>query len=224
MQYRKATIAKGSGFANPPELDARLLDHTAFQVLGYGEFISWGDIEPDTLAFTQKYWEPANELFTLLANGQYVEALKALRQGPWSPHVLPELLIDLDLWALALSPERQELGAMSAQILDLLRRHGMETYHGALRQRHLASFEAAESLQDLLETEMGAEMVDTGALYDREGNMEGARDLVMQLRNGAEIALRVYHDPRQVKYEGAIPERMQKLIESWVRCSPALHT
>lgn len=215
MKYKKASVTQGKGFGSTQKDEEQLREQGAFYILGYGKFIPWGDLEPDTLTFTQKFWDEANELFDLLAKGQYVEALTALRQGPWTGTDLARLLPELDTWARVSSAERQALGPMTERTLRLLAKHGLETYHDGLLDKHKESAEATQALQDLLEREMGATCVDTGAYYDKEGNMEGGRDLVLELRNGAEVALQVFHTPRRAEYEGAIPERMRELISVW---------
>ena len=171
MQYRKATTAtKVHGSGNPLELD-----EVAFQVLGYSKFFCWGDIEPDSLSFEWNFGAPVDELFKLLANEQYVDALAALRQGPWNPQELAELPEDLDVWAKALSPERRELGAMSEGVLDWLGRHGRDIYYGALLKRYPELFEG-ECPQGSLEMGAGAICVDTGTYYDKRdaGGLVGA--------------------------------------------------
>ena len=214
--YKQSAIGFSKKSDEQREKDEiRLREQGIFYVTGYGMWINWEDLEPDTLTFTQKYWDEANGVFTLLSAGKLIEGTTALRKGPWTALDIGALLQELDEWALNLSSGRQKMGELDGNVLRTLSTYAVEAYHDALMTKHAASFEATEELQRLIETEMGAEMVDTGAYYDKEGNQEGARDLVFELKNGSEVALQVYHNPRKVAHEGAIPERMQNLIAQW---------
>ena len=215
-KYKATVQTVGNGFGRVDEkLAKRIKEDGALMVLGYTQWIDYADIEPDTLSFVQKYWDDGNRLMDALASKDYVQAMALLREGEWTHEDISTLLPELDQWAMGLSAERREIGAMALEGIRALVRHGMETYHEALLAKHAESVEATESLQQLLEAGMEATMVDTGAYYDAAGNQEGGRDLVLELANGMEVALTVHHNPRHVDYEGAIPERMKALIGEW---------
>ena len=89
-----------------------------------------------------------------------------------------------------------------------------KTYRNLL-QRHRASFDAAETLQRALEG-VGLELLDTGALYNADGEQEGPRDLVMGVPDTeTEYAFRVYHDPRKAETDGDLPTDVAEAVAKW---------
>ena len=205
---------KGFGKINEKQ-EKELRGRAIFLILGYRKYFGWRDIEPDVLTFVQQFWDEGNELFNALYANDVWTARNLLEQGPWTYKQLGVLIKELDEWALGLSAERREMGAMPLEEIEHLTYAGLHYYHEALLARHSESVEATDSLQKLLEKELNAEMVDTGATYDRDGNQEGGRDLVLELKNGEEVALHVHHNPRKAEYEGVIPDRMKALIAQW---------
>jgi hypothetical protein len=216
MKYRNKGVTKAKGFGATQQKDEeRLREQSMFYVLGYGKWLEWSDIEPDTLVFTQNHWDEANELFGLLAQGKTVEALTALRKGPWTASAVAQLLPELDVWARLVSPERDAQGPMNGDLLTSIGRHGLETYHRALLEKHKESAEATEALQNALE-ELGLELWDTGAYYDKEGNMEGGRDLVMGVPNSkTEYTFRVFHSPRVAETDDDLPDDVSEVVRQW---------
>lgn len=213
---KKIVTPPVKGFGKMSEKhEKELRGQAIFLALGYQKYFDWTDVEPDTLSFVQKFWVEGNAVFDALNNNDYWTARHLLEEGPWTYKDLGVLIRELDEWALGLSEERREIGAMPMEEIEYLTYAGLHYYHEALVERHPESIKATESLQKLLEQELGAEMVDTGATYDREGNQQGGRDLVMELKNGEEVALHIHHNPRRAEYEGAIPERMKALIAQW---------
>jgi len=197
------------------EQEDRLREQTLFYVLGYGKWINWQELEPDTLPFVQKYWEEGNEVIALLAAGAVTEAVTALREGPWSAQDLGQLLPELDRWALLVSSDRYAKGPMDEETLAEVRSHGLETYHDALLLKHAASVEATEALQAVLEV-LGLELLDTGAMYSATGEQEGARDLVMGVPGTeTEYAFRVWHSPRKAETEDTLPNDVEAAVRQW---------
>jgi hypothetical protein len=90
----------------------------------------------------------------------------------------------------------------------------LKQLYAELQQRHRVSFEAAESLQNALEKELGAELLDTGALYTKDGEQEGPRDLVVGLK-GAEFTFRVFHDPRKAETDDNLPSEVAAVVSRW---------
>lgn len=215
MKYRKATIQpKGFGKVDT-KLAEKVRGESVLLVLGYARWIDFADVEPDTMAFVQKFWDEGNQLLDTLAEGDIWTARNLLEEGPWSYEDLGVLVRDLDEWAMVLSDERQVIGSMPLEEVRKTLHHGLEVYHDALLKHHSASAEATDALQEALEAH-GLELWDTGAMYDREGNQEGPRDLVMGVPNTeTEYAFRVYHSPRKAEYNGALPDAIQETVKQW---------
>ena len=84
-----------------------------------------------------------------------------------------------------------------------------------LQEQHRESFQAAETLQKALEA-TGLELLDTGAYYDKEGNQEGPRDLVMEVPGtDTEYAFRVHHDPRKAETDDTLPAAVAEAVAKW---------
>lgn len=90
----------------------------------------------------------------------------------------------------------------------------LKSLYAELQQRHRVSFEAAESLQLALEKQVGAELLDTGALYSPDGEQEGPRDLVVEVK-GNEYTFRVFHDPRKAETDDTLPAEVAAVVAQW---------
>lgn len=216
MKYRKCGITGPKGFGVPSkEAEDKMREQSCLMVLGYGKWVDWSDLESDTLNFVQQYWEEGNHLFETLSEGKVLDALTQLRNGPWSATDLARMLPELDHWAMLMSAERAVLGPMNERIIRTITNEGVETYYGALLEKHAESVEATEDLQRALE-ELGLELWDTGAMYSPEGLQEGPRDLVMGVPDTeTEYAFRIYHAPRKAEYEGTLPEEVAAAVKQW---------
>jgi len=213
--YKKSIVSMNGFGKDSAKIREEYREQGLFYVIGYGQWLDWSAIEPDTLQLVQKFWDDGNALFDLLASGKVVDAVACLRNGPWSGEDIARLLPELDEWALALSPERRLLGAFGIETLRMLSKRGMEDYYVALLDKHRESAEAAETLQAALEA-VGLEFLDTGAMYDANGDMEGPRDLVMGVPNAdTEFAFRVFHSPRRAEYDGSLPEEVASAVQQW---------
>jgi hypothetical protein len=214
-KYQKAAISP-KGFSKESEkLAQEIRGESIMLVLGYSKWLEWSDIEPDTLVFVQKFWTEGNELMDTLAAGGIWEARNLLEKGPWGYQDLGMLIRDLDQWAMALSEERREIGDMPLEEVSKTVYYGLETYHEALLAKHAESAQAAETLQQALEG-LGLELWDSGAMYDRDGNQDGPRDLVMGMpETEIEYAFRIYHSPRRAEYEGTLPEDLAAAVRQW---------
>jgi len=214
--YKTKTQRKGKGFGAQSEPPEDQLKQQAFlYLLGYSTLVDFTEVAPDCFEFVQKHWKEGNELFSALATGELVEAQTVVHTGPWTAKQLAQLLPELDRFALVTSPERQEWGEeVGVQTLRRLKQKGLETFYDALAERHRESFTAAETLGALLEQELGAETVDSGALYDRYGNQEGPRDLVVELA-GKEYAFRVFHTPNKAETDDSLPTEVATVVSRW---------
>jgi hypothetical protein len=212
----KATTTNGKGFApsnTPPE--DQLKQEAFFYLLGYAELLNFADLEPDCFAFVQKHWDQGNALFNSLAEGDLVGAQTLIHEGLWTAVELEYLLPELDRVALASSTQRQEWGEqMGAQTLRRIQQKGLVAFHSALAEKHRESFSAAETLGTLLEQELGAETVDSGALYNRNGTQEGPRNLVVAM-GGKEYAFRVFHAPCRAETDDDLPAAVAAVVSRW---------
>ena len=196
------------------EQEGRLKEQTIFYILGYGKWVSWGDLDPSPLQIVKKFPKESSEVFSLLSSNKIIEATLALRIGPWKYQDLGSLLPELDVLA-NLDPDRESLGPVTTKILRILQKHGLESYHESLLEKHKESSEATEALKTALE-KVGLEMWDTGAMYSREGEQEGPRDLVMGVPGtDTEYSFRVYHSPRKAEFEGSLPLEVKRAVEIW---------
>ena len=215
MKYRKAGITRGQGFGITKEQEDKQREVAFFYVLGYGKWVKWEDLTSRELLFVKEYGNEAAKLFELLANNAVVEAVAALREGPWSLQDLYQLMTRLDKWAELTSEDRLGLGEMSEEILRTLHNHGLETFHLALLEKHKESAEATEALQATLEA-IGLELLDTGAMYSANGEQEGPRDLVMGVPGAeTEYAFRVWHAPRKAETEDTLPKDVAAAVQRW---------
>jgi hypothetical protein len=214
--YKTTTPQKSKGFApsrKPPE--DQLKQGAFLYLLGYAKLLDFAELEPDCFQFVQNHWKEGNQLFDQLAAGDLVGAQTLVHEGAWSAESFGHLLPELDRVALATSPERQEWGGqLGVQTLHRLHQKGLESFHDALAERHKESFAAAETLGTLLEQELGAETVDTGALYSPKGEQEGPRDLVVAL-GGKEYAFKVFHAPYRVETEDTLPAGVAAVVSQW---------
>ena len=93
-------------------------------------------------------------------------------------------------------------------------RQELKRLYAELQQRHRVSFEAVEELQQALEKDLGAELLDTGALYTKDGEQEGPRDLVVGLQ-GKEFSFRVFHNPRKAETDDTLPAEVSAVVSRW---------
>jgi hypothetical protein len=216
MKYKKEKISFKKGFGERAQRqEQELREQGIFYALGYGQWLDWSSVEPDCLNFVQSFWDEALELFELLSKGDVLGSVNALRKGPWTSDDLGLLLRDLDNWAFISSEERAALGPMTQQTLRKLQGFGIECYHEALCEKHKESVSATEALQEVLEQE-GLEFLDTGAYYDKEGNQDGPRDLVVGVPGtGTEYSFQVYHSPRKAEYKGVLPDNVKEAVHRW---------
>ena len=205
--------------AQKEKQDARARHELPFLLFGFAHFIDYKDLEPDCFDFVQEHWDEGNELFDLLAAGNLTEAHDRLVNGPWANDELFGLVSEVDTWALLASTDRQMYGPNpTSPLQNILRRRGLEAYHDALMIKHSASSKAAETLGELLERETKWTVVDTGAMYEPNGEMTTKwRDLVLEGPGGTEVALQTTHTPRyQVKVaDGSLPESFTTVIAQW---------
>jgi hypothetical protein len=210
----KTTSDKGFAPSNKPPED-QLKQEAFLYLLGYAELLNFADLKPDCFQFVQKHRDDGLALFAALAEGKLVEAQTLAHTGPWTAEEFGYLLPELDRVALATSTERQEWGdQVGVQTLRRLHQKGLEAFYEALTERHRESFTAAETLGTLLEQELGAETVDTGALYNRDGTQEGPRDLVVALGD-KEYAFRVFHAPYRAETDDALPAAVAAVVSRW---------
>jgi hypothetical protein len=218
MKYKKGAIST-KGFGQKAVINEdRLREQSAFYVLGYGKFINWQDLEPDTLNFVQTYWDDGNNLFGQLATGNLIDALVTLRTGPWTARDLGQLLPELDTWAMVLSAERKALGEMTERTLRLLANYGIEVYHEALLKKHSESAEAEATLTKALE-QVGYTLYDTGAMYSKDGEQEGPRDASYECEGAPDLICKVYHAPMRVVWktdgEGEVSAEVKTVLKQW---------
>jgi hypothetical protein len=215
-KYKKEKIASVKGFGEQSRKKEEMLrEQGIFYVIGYGKWLEWSSVEPDCFTFTQSFWDEANKLFDYLAKNQIIEAVSTLRKGPWSSDDIGLLLRELDRWAMLSNPERAIQGSVTTRTLRELHYFGLESYHDALCRKHSESVSVTEKLQEFLE-DVGLEFIDTGAYYDKEGNQDGPRDLVVGVPGtSTEYSFRVYHYPKKAEYEGTLPEEVKKAVQLW---------
>ena len=196
------------------EQEGRLKEQSIFYVLGYGKWVSWSNLNPVFFQIVKKFPKEASEVFSFLASNKTIEATLALRVGPWKSQDLGSLLPELDTLA-NINPDRKSLGPVTSKVLRMLQKHGIESYHEALLEKHKESSEATEALQEALEG-IGLEMWDTGAMYSREGEQEGPRDLVMGVPGtDTEYSFRIHHSPRKAEFEDSLPPEVKKVVKVW---------
>lgn len=219
MKKYKATILNSKGFGKvSPELEARRKEHLAFVILGYGRWIPYESFDFESMSLARKWPVEGREVFECLGTDP-INAKILMVSGPWQASDLGSMLPQLDLIAWDLDEGRQEFPRQAnAEMLECLSEAGLEAFHDALLERHADSVSATNALTDLLES-LGAELVDSGAMYDADGNQEGPRDAVFDLQDDTELACKVYHSPRRVEieynYERPLPPDILDAIEQW---------
>lgn len=215
MKYRKAGITRGQGFGVTKEQEDKHREVAFFYVIGYGKWVKWEEMDPGELPFVNDYGNEAAKVFELLANNAVVQAVTALREGPWNLQDLYKLMTQLDQWAELTSEDRFNLGEMNEDILRTLHNHGLETFHLALLEKHKESAEATEALQATLEA-IGLELLDTGAMYSANGEQEGPRDLVMGVPGTeTEYVFKVWHAPRKAETDDTLPKNIAAAVRQW---------
>lgn len=218
MKYKKGAIqSKGFGKADK-KLAERVRAESILLILGYTRWIDFGDVEPDTLNFVQKFWEEGNLLLDTLAEGDIWTARNLLEEGPWDYNDLGTLVKGLDDWALALSDEREAIGPMPLDEVRKTLNHGLEVYHDALLERHAESARAEATLTEAME-KVGYTLFDTGAVYTRDGKQDGPRDACYEREGAPDILCKVYHGPMRVEWvtegEGEVPVAVSETLLQW---------
>lgn len=184
-------------------------------LIGLSTLFDTERVDIASFSLFHEFPEETQSLFASFASDDLIQASRLILNSDWSVLMLHSFLSEMEDYANVLCDEFHKIVNETPSFrMKVLTRLGIGALNDALLEKHSESVEATVALQELLEG-IGGEMIDTGAMYDADGNQEGPRDLVMDFPDWPEVHFRVFHNPRRVETKDILSYAIRQQIKTW---------